>query len=234
MATGVDLAFLLRRDEQEPGDAGTLARITPTRRRVSSRSQDVTATGLQDARTEEPAAAPPNQDSCDMLPDAAPRRPDTVPRSPSGTSNPTLEVPTVDDSLITNSISSEQGEAAVDELVQRIEFLADEGKFEDAYDLAEMMMATSADDARVRGAWKYAREVRYKCLVQRLVPLSRIPRLTDRTPIMNARLEPGTMFVLGLVDGFMNIEDIIDVSGLPQADAMAGLLKLIVLQLIEI
>jgi hypothetical protein len=60
-----------------------------------------------------------------------------------------------------------------------------------------------------------------------IAPMDRIPALTRPIQEMAMALDPTTAFVLGFIDGLLPLETILDVAGLPEAETLAIIERMI-------
>jgi hypothetical protein len=109
------------------------------------------------------------------------------------------------------------------------------GNFSGALVIAEAMLADAPDDAEVRRIAEECRAKLQQRYLSRLGAVTQVPVMAvPRSELKWLSLDHRAGFVLSLVDGASNVEDLIDVSGMPPLEVLRTLFELLSQRVIEL
>lgn len=101
------------------------------------------------------------------------------------------------------------------------------GDYSGALEIAEKLLATDPNDAAVLACAENCRTVLKQMYTARIGPLDRVPMvMVARDQLRWLSIDHRAGFVLSLVDGVSSLEMILDVSGMPELDALRILSEL--------
>jgi hypothetical protein len=101
------------------------------------------------------------------------------------------------------------------------------GDYTGALEIAEKLLASSPDDEPIKACAETCRGVLKQMYTTRIGPLDRVPLvMVAREQLRWLSIDHRAGFVLSLVDGVSSLEMILDVSGMPELDALRILSEL--------
>ncbi|MBX3189375.1 MAG: hypothetical protein KF819_20295 [Labilithrix sp.] len=121
------------------------------------------------------------------------------------------------------SVPAESGPPTAQEMNDRVSL----GDYSGALEIAEKLLALDPSDAAAEACAESCRDVLRKMYTARIGPLDRVPMvMVARDQLRWLSIDHRAGFVLSLVDGVSSLEMILDVSGMPELDALRILSEL--------